>query len=147
MNLPQRIGHWLLLGITIMVAISTQALASQPASGKPPDPPDPPIDHLPDESGNPGMSRAASPPDRTSRHLGMASLGLMAGALGALWTRRRRVRHRRRQQYLYEAESTRLWLPSAPIDGPHSSPSRAPLRHRIRRFDYDRFYLHMTRDL
>jgi hypothetical protein len=83
---------------------------------------------------------------RTTRHLGLAALGLMMTTLGAYWRihqgniGRRRSRHVRR----IPVESSHPQIPNPAH--PHSN-SNSLARHRIRRYDYDRFYLHMLRDL
>jgi hypothetical protein len=85
---------------------------------------------------------------RTTRHLGLAALGLMMTTLGACWrihqgnTARRRSRHVRR----IPVGSSHPQIPS-PADPHSNSNSNSLTRHRIRRYDYDRFYLHMLRDL
>ncbi len=147
MNLPPRIGHCCVLIMTIMVATATQAPATTAPTQKAPDPPcshaDPGDRHT-----TVAMASAVAPaPDNTTRHLGMAGLGLMASALGVLWTRRRRVIHRRRHRYLRDARFAPLRPHSSPVPGSPPSPGPSPPRHRIRRFDYDRFYLHLLRDL
>ena len=147
MNLSPRIGHCLVLIVTIMVAASTRAPALQAPTEQSPDPP---CHHA--DPGNRHTTVAlasgfAPVPDSTTRHLGMAGLGLMASALGVLWTRRRRVIHRQRRRYLREARFAPQRPPVFPIPGSPPSPGHSPPRHRIRRFDYDRFYLHLLRDL
>ena len=142
MNLSPRIGHCCVLIMTIMVATATPAPAQKA--------PDPPCPHADPDTGNATVamvSGVAPVPDNTTRHLGMAGLGLMASALGVLWTRRRRVIHRRRRRYLREARFAPLRPPSSPVPGSPPAPGHSPPRHRNRRFDYDRFYLHLLRDL
>jgi len=142
MNLSPQIGHYLVLVMTIMVATAAQTPAQKA--------PDPPRPHADPDTGHTtvALTSAVAPvPDHTTRHLGMAGLGLMASALGVLWTRRRRLLHRRRHRYLCEARYSPLQPPSSPATGSPPSPGHSPPRHRIRRFDYDRFYLHLLRDL
>lgn len=84
-------------------------------------------------------------PSRTSRHLGLAGLGLMAGVLGVIWSRRQRVqRLRRRRGFGHPAAARMEEVPGQPLI---DRSQRSLARQRIRRFDYDRFYLRMLRDL
>ena len=74
-----------------------------------------------------------------------AGLGLMASAVGAVW-RIRHSSHKRRRR--------RRWKGHRPESCEHAQKParnkhlRGPLEHqRVKRFDYGRFYLRMTRDL
>lgn len=82
---------------------------------------------------------------RTSHRLALAGLGLLTGLFGTIWRLRRRVARRRRFQ------TARPFNHAQPTDGAggHNAGARihAGAKHRVRRFDYDRFYLHLIRDL
>jgi hypothetical protein len=84
-------------------------------------------------------------PSRSSRRLGLAGLGLMAGVLGVIWSRRQRVqRLRRRRSFGHPVAAQMEEFPGQPLI---DRSQRSLARQRIRRFDYDRFYLRMLRDL
>ncbi|MCL4179430.1 MAG: hypothetical protein KJ072_17010 [Verrucomicrobia bacterium] len=84
-------------------------------------------------------------PGRTGRRVGLAGLGLMAGVLGVIWSRRQRVqRLRRRRSFGHPVAARMEEVPGQP---PIDRSQRSLARQRIRRFDYDRFYLRMLRDL
>jgi hypothetical protein len=68
----------------------------------------------------------------------------MVSVLGAVWGTRHRLRRRHR---VYRAQSARPSARAISSLGPWQEPQAAPGRHRVRRFDYDRFYLRMLRDL
>jgi hypothetical protein len=80
---------------------------------------------------------------RTHRKLGLAALGLVMTTLGACW-RIHQGTGRRRWRHLHRARSVSLFPQFPGPAGPHPG---SGARHRIRRFDYDRFYLHMLRNL
>jgi hypothetical protein len=85
-------------------------------------------------------------PARSTRHFGLAGLGLMATALGAYWRMHRGTAARRRlwRRHCAHDGPRAAWAPNAGLINSHC---RAPGRHRVRRYDYDRFYLRMVRDL
>ena len=89
-----------------------------------------------------GRAEEAVPPNP---RFGLTELSLMAGALGALWTMSRAGHHRRRRSLGYTpVASSRSRRRNT---GSGRGTGTPPPRHRIRRFDHDRFYLHVVRDL
>jgi hypothetical protein len=130
--------------MAVMAVVSTQAPAKQPY---------PALSRLPQcPRAGPELAESsmAEPPTleptRNARHFGLAGLGLMASALGLLWKRHRRLIHRRRRHFLHAAP--RVPPPAfSLVPGSRRPPGHSMPRHRIRRFDYDRFYLHLLRDL
>jgi hypothetical protein len=80
-----------------------------------------------------------------SRLMAWAGLGLMASAVGAVW-RIRQSSHKRRRRRTHEGH--RPASRECPQKRSSEKHLEGPLAHqRIRRYDYDRFYLRMTRDL
>ncbi len=93
----------------------------------------------------PGHSHNHSESPRTTPPVGWAGVGLMAGALAAIWSiRHNSHKHRRHRRPGHPVPVQRNSTTVGPR--PHD-PSQPPGPHRTRRFDYDRFYLRMTRDL
>jgi hypothetical protein len=108
-----------------------------------PSPPDrglvaPETVHLPEVA----LPNVPGEPSRTKRRIGLGGLGLMAGLLGVIWSRHHHGQRRRRRG------NRAAWGWREPPGRTPDHPSRrTAARQRIRRFDYDRFYLRMLRDL
>ena len=143
MNMPMTVRLCLLL-----VSATMACCARAPATPLPPVHPD----TAASSPTSPQVSVSSTPdpvdlePARSTRHFGLAGLGLMATALGAYWRMHRGTAARRR---LWRRRCAHGGPPAAgaPIAGLIDSHCRAPGRHRVRRYDYDRFYLRMVRDL
>jgi hypothetical protein len=84
-------------------------------------------------------------PVQATRRLGLAGLGLMVSVLGAIWGRYRSMRRQRR--YRGRAGTAASSPRAYPGVSPHEKRRHPLARCRVRRFDYDRFYLRMLRDL
>jgi hypothetical protein len=145
MNMPTRIRLCLFL-MTTLIVTSTRALGDEPHQS---------ISSGPKRTWVFSATAAISPdpiPGMThgthrSRHrIGLAGIGLMAGALGAIWrVHRGNVQRRRRRRFTWDYPAPRgKARPARWRKVPRSNPAA---RQRIRRFDYDRFYLHLMRDL
>ena len=140
MNMPKTIRLCLFL-IIAMPATLTRTDATEIPHLQPAE------DFVPRERASPPTAALPVEPPlepRTHRHLGLAALGLMMTTLGAYWRIHQGNIGRRRWRHLHRARSvSRCPQVPGPV-GPHPG---SVTRHRIRRFDYDRFYLHMLRNL
>ena len=143
MNMPKMIRLCLFL-IIVMPAVPTRsdAIATQHAQ--------PHVTGVPgSDSEEPAQTEHFAPiepplADRTNRHLGLAALGLMMTTLGAYWRIHQGSIGRRRWHRMHRTRAASRYLQLPGPAGPQPG-SAAP--HRMRRFDYDRFYLHMLRNL
>jgi hypothetical protein len=145
MNMPTRIRLCLCLMTTLIIS-PTRALGNDPFQAVSPEPKrtcvfSTPTAISPDPI--PGMTRGTH---RSRLRVGLAGLSLMAGALGAIWkVRRGNVQRRRKRRFPWDYPAPRRKaMPARWRKVPRSNPAT---RQRIRRFDYDRFYLHLLRDL
>lgn len=143
MNMPRKIGLCLYL-MTAMVTTTTPAPAGQPLSEHANTPQCPRASPEANETSPADGPRLE--PDRTTRHLGLAGLGLMASVLGVYWKVQHGNHQRRRKRRIYCGHACPRPAPPTPL-GPGDSGNHSTERQRIRRFDYDRFYLHMVRNL
>lgn len=104
-----------------------------------------PQDRIPAQEDSTANENVPDEVPRTSNRLALAGLGILAGLFGTIWKLRRRIARRRQFQtsrLINHAQMTGGALGSA-----GGARGQAGARHRVRRFDYDRFYLHLTRDL
>jgi hypothetical protein len=143
MNMPRKIGLCLYL-MTVIVTTTSPAFAGQSLSEHVDTP------QCPRASSEATETLAADGPSiepgRTTRHLGLAGLGLMASVLGVYWKVQHGNHQRRRKRRIYCGYAYPRHAPPTTLD-PGVSDNHSTERQRIRRFDYDRFYLHMVRNL
>jgi hypothetical protein len=138
MNKPVGFRFFLIIVVLTSIVFGVSGESRRAIDGSPPPLSTVEIQPTAEPAIDPGGGR------RGARRLSLAGLGLMMSVLGAVWGGRHRLRRRHRR---YQTRWKRMAACGSSCLAQGRGRSGASGRFRVRRFDYDRFYLRMLRDL